>query len=57
MQRVCAWCKAFIGDLDGDVEKITHGICETCYARVMEGMRIDRSARPDPNAIKPGESS
>ena len=56
MQRVCAWCKAILGELNGDAEKVTHGICQTCYAQVMERMRVDRSARSDPNATRPGES-
>ena len=33
MQRICAWCKKYIGETIGDGEPshyITHGICEEC---------------------------
>ena len=40
MKRVCAWCRAELGAVEGDLRPeggITHGICEVCEQRLMAG--------------------
>jgi hypothetical protein len=37
MQRVCAWCRAELGEVESEVQSdlaVTHGICPACAARV-----------------------
>ena len=34
MERVCAWCKSFLGYKPGQDGETTHDICPECYRRV-----------------------
>ena len=35
MKAVCAWCNIDLGERHGPDEKITHGICEPCKAKMI----------------------
>lgn len=62
MRRVCAWCGAFLGWVDGDViipvdllgaaeELVSHGMCEACRERLeAEDDEADRALSTDAEA-------
>ena len=33
IKRVCAWCKKDMGEIPGDEEGVTHGMCEECFKK------------------------
>lgn len=35
MRRLCSWCNTDFGSKPGPEQSITHGICPTCYTRVL----------------------
>lgn len=30
MRRICAWCNAFLGTVEGPADAVTHSICRRC---------------------------
>ena len=35
MKRICAWCKEPMCEIAPEQQGITHGICESCKAKIM----------------------
>lgn len=36
MRIVCAWCGADLGTKPGPADKVTHGCCERCMAKMLD---------------------
>ena len=43
MKRVCAWCKAEMGEKPGREDEITHGMCQDCYTKMKEDIKKMRT--------------
>lgn len=41
--RQCAWCNDMLGQMAGDAEGISHGICEPCMVNVLNDCQCERS--------------
>jgi len=35
MKRICAWCKEPMGEIAPEQPGVTHGICESCKAKIL----------------------
>ena len=50
MTRICAWCSTILGTIDDGSDRVTHGICPACSAK------LEPEEDEVPTRIEPGET-
>lgn len=51
MIRICAWCKAWLGQKEPlEDKRVTHGICQECLDRSFLPVREDEDGDRSPTA-------